>query len=92
MRQRAGLQIRIDLFNDRTLSMNLIGRDGVQVTGGEHRMKPAQIKQTRLIDILFVQLRDAAHHQAAGNLLGLLLRAERGKRYLGDSSTIASGY
>lgn len=56
MRQRAVLQIGVDLLNDRMLAVGLIGRNGIQVTGGEHRVEPVQIKQSRLIDIFFVQL------------------------------------
>lgn len=75
VRPRTGLEIRDDLFKDRVLSVGFIRGHSIkqtQVSGGEHRMKPVQIKQSRLIHIFLIQLRDAADHQAPGEVFGTL--------------------
>ena len=87
MRQRACLQVCVDLFNDRVLTVGFIRSNSIQhawVGGGEDRMEAVKIKQARLIHILLIQLRNPAYHQASGNMVGLLPGGKRGERHFGD--------
>lgn len=43
-----------------------------------------QIKQTRLVDIFLIQLRDPAHHQPAGDVVGVFPGGKRRERDFGD--------
>jgi hypothetical protein len=60
------------------------------VGGGEERVESPGVEQRGLAVAfgpgLGVEVGDPAHDQAAGHLIGLLLRSERGERCLGDLS------
>lgn len=58
MRQRAALQIGVDLLDHGMSPMRLVGGDGVQITGGEERVEPVGVEQRRLLDVLRIQFRD----------------------------------
>ena len=80
----------MDLLDDRMVAVSLVGCDGVQdfcVGGGEERVKAPRVEQGVLtggLVLLGVEVRDPAHDEAPGHLVGLLLRGEGGERYFGD--------
>src|SRR3954462_12817543 len=86
--QGGGLEVGVDVFDDRVPPVGLVRGDGVAgvgVGGGEEGVEAPGVEQRLLaVALLRVQLRDAAHDQPAGDLLGLLLRDEGGERDLGD--------
>jgi hypothetical protein len=87
MRERAALQIGVDLFDDRVTTVGLVRRDGVRYvlrSGGEDRVMPVGVEQRRLLHLVRVQVRDAPDHEPALDSICLLPRAERGERHVGD--------
>lgn len=93
MCQRGVLQVGVDLFDDRVPTVGLVHGDRAQqvgVGGGEEGVEPPHVEQGVLtggLVLLGVEVRDPAHHQPPGHVLGLLLRREGGEVDLGDLST-----
>ena len=66
-------------------AVDLVRGHGVQGAGGEEGVEPEHLEQAGLVGVgRGVQVRDSAHDQAAGDLLGCLLRGERDVGDLGD--------
>ena len=85
MRQRRVFQIGADLLDDRVATVCLISGDGVQGAGGEERVEPEWGEEGSLpVGGILVQLGNAAHDQRAHDLVGLLLRGERGEGHIVD--------
>src|SRR6478752_2811528 len=85
MSQGGVFEVGVHLLDDRVAAVGLVGADGVQVGGGEKRVEAPHVKQGGLpVAAGLVEVGDAAHHQAARDLLGGLSGAERGERNLGD--------
>src|SRR5690606_37311023 len=77
-----------DVFDERVGPVDLVGGHGVALGGrggGEERVEAPQVEESLLALVLLrVQLRDAAHHQTAGDLFAGLLGGEGGIGDLGD--------
>lgn len=76
------------LLDDRMPAVDPVGGNGVKVCGvggGEKCVEPPHVEQLALsLVFLRSQVRDTADDQPAGDVVGFLLRGERGERKFGD--------
>ncbi len=88
MGQGGGFQVGVDVLDDRVTPVGLIRQDGVAFTGGsrgDERVEAPGVEQRRLpVGLFRVQVGDTANDEAAGELVGRLLRGERREADLGD--------
>lgn len=73
MRQRTVFEVGIDLLDDRMTSAGCVSGDGIKGAGGEERVEPMGIEQSRLLSVFRVQLGDPTDNQTPRDLLALLL-------------------
>src|SRR5689334_24239756 len=88
MSQGGVFEVGVDLFDDRVAAVGLVGGDGIEVGGGEKRVKTPHVEEGRLPVVAGgVEVGDAADHQAARDLLAGRAGGERGESDLGDLGT-----
>src|SRR6476469_4465920 len=85
MSQGGVFEVGVEVVEDRVAAVGLVGADGVKGGGGGRRVEAPHVTQGGLpVAGGLVVVGDAAHHQAARDLLGGLSGAERCERNLGD--------
>jgi hypothetical protein len=86
--QRGVPEVAVDLFDDRVAAVGLVRDHGVghaRVGGGEERVEAPGVEEGVLsVFVARVEVGDPADHEPPGDLLGGLLRGERGEGNLGD--------